>query len=135
MADARRRFATILSVVALVAGVAGYLAALSEPFTNPQGSLLGKLLYFNRLGAVATVVVAAVALVGALARRRDLLVVAGSGFALAAVLTILQTGGDPNWLGGRGNTLSLFLACAVGLVTLGLGPGARGDAGTGSRPG
>jgi peptidoglycan/LPS O-acetylase OafA/YrhL len=135
MDHARRRFALVLSLVALAAGVGGYLAALGEPFTNPKGSLLGKLLYFNRLGAVATSVLAAAALAGALARRRDLLVVVGVGFALAAVLTILQTGGDPNWLGGRGNTLSLFLACAVGLLTVGLGSGARGGPGTVSPPG
>jgi hypothetical protein len=135
MDEARRRFALILSLAALVAGVGGFVAALPEPFANPKGSLLGKLVYFNRLGAVATIVLAAVALAGALARRRELLLVVGVGFTLAAVLTILQTGGDPNWLGGRGSTLSLFLGCAVGLLTLGLGPGARGGDGPGSRPG
>jgi hypothetical protein len=121
MDHARRRFALILSLVALAAGAGGYLAALGEPFTHPKGSLLGKLLYFNRLGALVTVILAAVALIGALARRRDFLLVAGVGFALAAALTIVQTGHVPNWLGGRGNTLSLFLACAVGLLTLAFG--------------
>lgn len=120
MEGARWRAAIVVSVVGLIAGVAGFLAAFGDPFTNPKGSLLGKLLHFNQLGALVTAALALVALAGAGLRRRPLVLLAGSGFALSAALTIIQTGRDPNWLGGRGNTLSLFLACAVGLLTLAL---------------
>jgi len=122
MEGPRWRAAAIVSSVALIAAVAGFIAALGDPFTNPKGSLLGKLLHFNQLGALITAALALVALAGAMTRRRPLLLLAGSGFAFIAVLTIVQTGRDPNWLGGRGNTLSLFLACAVGLIMLALVP-------------
>jgi hypothetical protein len=80
------------------------------------------------LGALVTAALAVIALAGAVARKRPLLLLAGSGFAFSAALTVVQTGRDPNWLGGRGNTLSLFLACAVGILTLALVPtDARGD--------
>lgn len=122
MEQGRWRAATIIAFVTLIASVAGFIAALGDPFANPKGSLLGKLLYFSQLGAIVTAALSLVALAGAVARKRPLLLLAGSGFAACAMLTVIQTGRDPNWLGGRGNTISLFLACAVGLVALALSP-------------
>jgi hypothetical protein len=120
--ERRWRAAMIVAVIALIAGAAGFIAALGDPFANPEGSLLGKLLHFNQLGALVTAALALVALAGGVTGKRPFLTLAGAGFALCAVLTIVQTGRDPNWLGGRGNTLSLFLACAVGLLVLALVP-------------
>lgn len=71
-------------------------------------------------GLVVLVVLGAVALAGGLLSRPPLVLAAGVGFALAALLQLAQLGRSTNWLDGSGSTFSLLLALAIGLVTVGL---------------
>jgi hypothetical protein len=123
-----RRFALVVAAVAVVAGVAGFIVAGNKPFIGATGARVGtgellgggELFFIDRLGALATVGLAGVAFVGAWLGRRGLLTVAGAGFALATVLILFQAGRRTNWLGGRGNTMSFFLACALTFLVLGM---------------
>ena len=47
----------------------------------------------------------------------------GAGFAVAALLQLVQFGHATNWLGGNGSAFSLVLALGVGVLALAaLGP-------------
>lgn len=62
-------------------------------------------------------------IVGALLESRMVIMTAGAGFAVAALLQLVQFGHATNWLGGNGSTFSLLLALGVGRLTLAaLGP-------------
>lgn len=62
-------------------------------------------------------------IVGVLLGNRIVILTAGAGFAVAALLQLVQFGHATNWLGGNGSTFSLLLALGVGLLTLAaLGP-------------
>ena len=62
-------------------------------------------------------------IVGVLLGNRIVILTVGAGFAVAALLQLVQFGHATNWLGGNGSTFSLVLALGVGLLTLGaLGP-------------
>ena len=119
MPAVHRRAAIAIGGAALLCGIAGLVAARGLAFTAPRGALVGTLMSFNAFGALVTVVLAAVALSGAWFGRRALVAAAGGLFALAAVLQLVQAGGDPNLLGGRPSTFSFFLFCAAGLVVVG----------------
>ena len=57
-------------------------------------------------------------IVGVLLENRIVIMTAGAGFAVAALLQLVQFGHATNWLGGNGSTFSLLLALGVGLLTL-----------------
>ena len=114
-----------LGGLALVAGVAGFIAAVDNPFTAKFGSLVGsrpfevKLFWFNTLGALLCVLIGALGLAaGVLGNRLFALAAAALG-ALASLQVLIQwrgsgpaeTGGI---LGGNGGTLCLWLIVAIG---------------------
>jgi hypothetical protein len=103
------RAALILGVGALACSVFALFDAVQYRFVRLAGP-----------GLVVLVVLAALAIAGAQLGRRVLVAVAGAGFLAAAVLQLVQLGGDPNWLRGDGSTFSLFLGVGVGLLVLGL---------------
>ncbi|MBA2365130.1 MAG: hypothetical protein H0W36_15610 [Gemmatimonadetes bacterium] len=119
--DALRRAQFAVAIVALIAGVVTLVASLGLPLTSPRGGALGGTgITFNLLGAALVSVLGIVALVGAVLRRRSLVLAAAGGFALIAVQVLLQFGRSANLLGTRGSSLSLALGAAAGLGALGL---------------
>jgi hypothetical protein len=117
---AARRASLVLSGVSLVLGLAGLVVARELAFTAARGEIiLGLGVSFNLLGALLTIALSVVAITGALLGNRAVLLAAAGGFAIAAVQVLAQFGRDTNWLGSRGSNLSLFLALAVGLWSLG----------------
>jgi hypothetical protein len=135
-----RRALLVLAALAVVLGVVALIKARDVGFTeaNPAtvdpGAVLfgtsddlpwGKLLQFNPLGALVTLVLGVLALVGAWLRQRWLVIVAAIGFAACAIQVLVQFGRSSNLLGGRGGNLGVFLAFAVGLAVLALTPTAE----------
>ena len=119
--DALRRAQFAVAIVALIAGMVTLVASLGLPLTAPRGGALGGTgITFNLLGAALFSVLGLVALVGAVLRRRSLVLAAAGGFALIAVQVLLQFGRSANLLGTRGSSLSLALGAAAGLGALGL---------------
>jgi hypothetical protein len=114
-----RRAELILSGTAVVVGAGGLLVARDVSFTAARGEiLLGLGVSFNPLGALVTIVLAVLALAGAVAGNRVLVLAAAGGFGLATLQVILQFGRADNWLGSRGSNLSFSLALAIGLASL-----------------
>ncbi len=65
------------------------------------------------------------AAIGAFSGKRVIVLVAGSGFGLAALLQLAQFGRSTNWLDGGGSTFALMLGLGIGLLMLALAPGSR----------
>lgn len=107
------RAAVALGVCALAGGLFGWLTRESPPidFALVRGATLAVL---ASLGVVAVL--------GGVLRRRALVLLAGAGLALAALLQLLQLGGSTNWLDGNGSTLSLMGGFGLGLLAVGLPP-------------
>jgi len=62
-------------------------------------------------------------IVGVLLGNRIVILTVGAGFAVAALLQLVQFGHATNWLGGNGSAFSLVLALGVGVLALAaLGP-------------
>jgi hypothetical protein len=114
-----------LAVIASAAGALG-LARASGSFTNRDGRDIGygalelHLMSYNRLGGLITLALAALALIGALRRKRALVAIAAAGFAAFAVQVMIGfrriSGG--NVTGGNGATLSFCFMMTIGLATL-----------------
>jgi len=132
-----RRALLVLATLAVLLGVVALIKARDVGFTeaNPPtvdpGAMLfgtsddlpwGKLLQFNPLGALVTLMLGGAALVGAWLRARALVLVGAVGFAVVAIQVLAQFGRDSNVLGGRGGNLGLFLALAIGFAVLALTP-------------
>ena len=118
-----------LGTLGLVVGIAGLIVARNAGFTSADGGILfqrtddmiwGKLFAFSPLGALVTIALAAIALLGAWIRARALVLVAAAGYAICALQVIVQFGRSDNVFASRGGNLSLFLALAVGLAILAL---------------
>lgn len=71
-------------------------------------------------GALILVAAGIVAFVGARLARRPLVIGAGVICAVAFVVQLAQFGRDTRWLGGGGSMIALYLAFALGYLTLGL---------------
>jgi hypothetical protein len=70
--------------------------------------------------AVVTLILAVVAVTGGVLTIRPIVLVAGAGFLVAAVLQVVQLSlGGTNTLGGDGSTVGLCLGFAVGLLAVG----------------
>jgi uncharacterized membrane protein YphA (DoxX/SURF4 family) len=125
-----------LGLVAIVVGIVGFIASRSVGFTAKQGVRIGndnwelKLLWFNRLSALLTVVLG-VAVVGIwqLKRRRSDNLIPAAAFGLLAIFQLATTkfnsdGGafdfEGGLLGGNGTTVAFWAMLAVGLGVLGL---------------
>lgn len=133
-----RRALVVIAAVGLGIGACALVVALGGGFTDPVGALLfsdnddllfGALVRFNPLGALVTVAVSSVALAGALARARAVVLAAAVGFGACAAQVLAQFGRSENVLGGQGGTLSLFVGLAVGLAVPVLTP--AGEEGSG----
>ncbi len=107
-----------LDAAAVALGVAGIACCL---FTLPSETQY-RLVRVEGAGLVALLLLSVLAVAGGRTHRRPLIVVAGAGFAAAAVLQLVQFGRGTNWLSGDGSTFSLFLGLGAGLLTLGLVP-------------
>lgn len=73
----------------------------------------------QNLGLVVFPVLGLVAVLGVALRQRVLAILAGAGFAVAALIQLLQFGRSTNWLDGNGSTFSLLMALGMGLLTVG----------------
>lgn len=124
-----RRAELVLAGLGLIVGVSGLVVARNVGFTSADGAILfergddviwAKLLQFSPLGAIVTVALASVALLGAWIRQRALVLAAAAGYAICSLQVIVQFGRSDNVLGVRGGNLALFLALTVGLAALAL---------------
>jgi uncharacterized membrane protein YphA (DoxX/SURF4 family) len=116
-----------LGGLGVVAGIAGLIAAIDNPFTAKFGSLVGsrpfevKLFWFNTLGALLCVLIGVLGVAASFLRNRKL-AMAAAGLGVLATLQVLvqwrgsgpaETGGI---LGGNGGTLCLWLIFAFGFA-------------------
>ncbi|WP_372729428.1 hypothetical protein [Nocardioides sp.] len=97
----------------------GALAVLSPVFALSTSSNNNFVTVRNG-GLIVLVVLGLVALAGGWLSRPPVVLAAGVGFGLAALLQLVQLGRSTNWLDGSGSTFALLLALAIGLVTVGL---------------
>ena len=119
MMSSIRRAELVVSIVALVMGVAGAIVARNLSFTEPTGELVLSFgPSFNLLGALIIIVLAALALAGALLGRHGLVLASAGGFLLIAIQVLLQFGRSTNWLGTRGSNLAFALGLGAGLGAL-----------------
>jgi hypothetical protein len=80
-----------------------------------------RLIAFGTGSVLVTLILAAVAVAGGYLALRPLVVLAGAGFGIAAILLVVQLSvGGTNTLSGDGSTAGLFLGFAVGLLAVGL---------------
>ena len=105
------RAAVVLGAAALVSTVFALTAGGPQPVD---------LIHVRRVGVVVLIVLGALAVLGGMLRRVLLVIAAGTGLVLAAVLQLLQVGRASNWLGGDGSTLSLMGGLGLGLLAVGL---------------
>ena len=105
------RLAVGLGVLGLVAPAFALTTSSNNNFVLVQGLAL---LVFPVLGLVAAV--------GGLIARRAAVAVAGAGYALAALIQLVELGLDTNRLDGSASTFALLLALAVGLLITGMLP-------------
>jgi hypothetical protein len=106
-----------LDRAAVVLGV----GAAASPLLGIAGRSPLKLITFGLGAVIVALLLGAVAVTGGLLSKRALVVLAGAGFAAAAVLLVVQLSlGNSNTLGGDGSTVGIFLAFAVGLLPVGL---------------
>ena len=69
---------------------------------------------------VVALLLGLLALAGGYTSQSVLVVAAGAGFGLAALVQLVQLPLSSNWLGGSGSTFSLFLAFSIGLLAVGI---------------
>ena len=121
-----RRAARVLGALGLLGGVVGMIAASGEGLTAPVGVRLGAFFHLNLLGAIVSAVLGTVALAGAALGDRRVVLTASVLWLAAAVLTVVQSGREPNWLGGTAATLAFFLGVGGGLLALSIAPEGAG---------
>ena len=96
--------------------------ALASPLFALSTSSNNNFVLVRGAGLVVLPLLGLVAVLGAASSRAPIVMMAGAGFLLAAVLQLAQFGRSPNWLGGNGSTLSLLLALGIGLIVAALAP-------------
>lgn len=117
------RAATVLGAAAVVVGAVALVLADGGLATR-DATIIGwpqielTLASFNRLGAVFTIGLGGVAVLGARRRSVPLLGVAAAGYAAMAAQVLIQWGRGANLFGGSGRNLSLWMGLAVGLGVL-----------------
>ena len=90
--------------------------ALASPLFALSTSSNNNFVLVRGVGLVVLPLLGFLAVLGAAASRAPIVLLAGAGFLLAAVLQLAQFGRSPNWLGGNGSTFSLLLALGIGLI-------------------
>ena len=73
-------------------------------------------------GLIVLLILGAIAALGGLVGNRLVVTVSGAGFAVAAVIQLVQWGRDTNWLAGDGSTVALLGGFGLGLLAIGLTP-------------
>ena len=96
--------------------------ALASPLFALATSSNNNFVLMRGLGLVVLPLLGLVAVLGAMASRAPIVLLAGAGFLLAAVLQLAQFGRSPNWLGGNGSTFSLLMALGIGLIVAARAP-------------
>jgi hypothetical protein len=131
-----RRSVLLLGCLALLSGLGTLVMGLAEgqEFLATRGVRLGTLMHLNPLGSLATIALAGMTIGAALGRSRVLLLGASAGWLLAVVQCIVQSGRDPNVLGGTASTLAFFLAMTASLAVIGLTPVGGASAGREREP-
>jgi len=121
------RWQATLGGIGLLVGVLGFLAAGSRSFTAAYGRQFTfdkadryelRLMTFNRLGALVLIVLAGLGLLAARSRRPAPALVAAAGFAVSALLVVVQwrDGQSSNLLGASGTNLGFSLTMALGFA-------------------
>ncbi len=105
-----------LGRAALALGVAGVISPVFALSTSSNNNFV----LVQNAGLVVLPVLGVVAVLGVALARRLLVILAGAGFAGAALLQLVQFGRATNWLDGNGSTFSLLMALGIGLLTVGL---------------
>ncbi|MFQ4149563.1 hypothetical protein AAGW05_12840 [Arthrobacter sp. LAPM80] len=103
---------------AVVLGAAALLGSLFAFSTGGPAPV--DLIHVRGAGLIVIVAMGVLAVLGGMLRRRVLVIVAGAGLALAAVIQLLQTGQPVNWLGGDGSTLAFMGGLGIGLLAVSL---------------
>lgn len=107
-----------LDRAALVLGVASALSSVFALTTGGPAPV--DLAHVGGPGVVVFLVLGVVAVLGGTLHRQVLVLLAGAGLVLAAILQLLQLGGHANWLGGNASTLSVMGGLGLGLLTIAL---------------
>ncbi|MBI2704873.1 MAG: hypothetical protein HYX32_06240 [Actinobacteria bacterium] len=117
------RFQLVLCLVGLAAGGLGLWVARDVDVTASTGGQIGwrayeiNLMTYNKLGALVTLALVVVGLVGVFALRPAIAFLPGAGFAVLAVQVLVQWRPDGgNLLASSGTNLSFALAMAIGFV-------------------
>lgn len=121
-----RAAALVLGALGVIGGLAGLAFSSGQALTAAEGARIGAFMHLNPLGAIVSIVLGVVGLAGAGLRLQSLVLAAAGGWLVAAVLTVLQSGREPNWLGGTAATLSFFLAVGAGLLARAIAPDETG---------
>lgn len=102
---------------------AWWLALCALPFTlfALGGPVTVHLVKVTGPALVVLLGLCALAAAGARTGRSVLIMAAGAGLLLAALVQLAQNGRGTNWLGGDGSTYAVLLGFGVGLLALGLG--------------
>ncbi|MGI9155386.1 MAG: Rv1678 family membrane protein [Marmoricola sp.] len=104
-----------LDRAALALGVGGVLSDVFWLSTSSNNNFV----LVQGLALVVFPVLGAVGIAGGLSGRRTLVVAAGTGYVVAALIQLFQFGRSTNWLAGNGSTFVLFAAWGVGLLVVG----------------
>jgi len=103
---------------ALALGVVGVISPAFALTTSSNNNFV----LVQGLGLVVFPVLGLVAVLGVAMAKRLIVILAGAGFALAALVQLTQLGRSPNWLDGNGSTFSLLMALGIGLLATALTP-------------
>ena len=103
---------------ALALGVVGVISPAFALTTSSNNNFV----LVQGLGLVVFPVLGLVAVLGVALAKRLIVILAGAGFALAALVQLAQFGRSPNWLDGNGSTFSLLTALGIGLLATALTP-------------
>ncbi len=103
---------------ALALGVVGVISPAFALTTSSNNNFV----LVQGLGLVVFPVLGLVAVLGVALAKRLIVILAGAGFALAALVQLAQFGRSPNWLDGNGSTFSLLMALGIGLLAAALTP-------------
>ena len=102
----------------LALGAVGLLSPLFALTTSSNNNFV----LVQGFGLVVLPLLGLVAVLGALAGQRAMVLLAAGGFVLAAAVQLAQFGRSTNWLGGNGSTFSLLMALGIGLLAVALVP-------------
>ncbi|MGI8901196.1 MAG: Rv1678 family membrane protein [Nocardioides sp.] len=103
---------------ALALGAVGVIAPVFALSTGSNNNFV----VVDGLGLVVFPVLGLVAVLGVVLDKRPVVVLAGAGFAVAALVQLVQFGRSTNWLGGNGSTFAMLMALGIGLLVTALTP-------------